>query len=135
MHHLVRQRVLEVLPIPHLVGADQDTLFRVEAATLAMYVAVLCQARWAATACNVGGVEAAVEVSELVIKEADGRGGGEEPVAILLAAAAVALLVDAVPVLAVVEHALAGHVTGEDLEVVHPPFCLGVEAGPGGVVA
>lgn len=132
--HLVRERVLQVLPVPDLVGADHDAVGGAEAARLAVDLAVLGQARGAPAALDVGRVEGAVEAGDLFVEEAHGRGEGEEPVAVLLAALAVALLVGAIPGFAVVEGAFGCHAAREDVEVVHPPLCLRVEAGAGGVV-
>lgn len=44
VHHLVRQRILEVLPVPYLVGAEQNAVLRAEPTRLPMYAAILGKA-------------------------------------------------------------------------------------------
>ena len=129
MHHLMRQRVLEVGLAPDLIGADQDARVWVEAAALAVDLAVLGQPRGAAGAHDVGAVEPAVQRRDLLAQEDDCRRVLQREVAPLLALAAVPLLVGDVPRLAVVEGALGRYRPRQDLEVIHPPRRLRVEAG------
>lgn len=136
MHHLMRQRVLQVAPVPHRIAADQDAMLGVEPPALALDAAVRGQTGGAPAAQDVGGVHAAavVELGDAVVEEQDGGRVGEQPVAEVLGAAHVAGLVGAEARLAVVEHAFGRDAAGEDVEVGDPPFGAGVEAGAGGVV-
>lgn len=134
MHHFMREGVLEVLAVANLVGAEQDAVAGAEAAGLAMDLTVVLEAGGAATAHDIGRVETAVEVGDLALEEADDGRVAKEPVAMVLAALAVALLVDLVAPFTIVELALGRDLAGEDAEVVHPPFGLRIEAGAGGIV-
>lgn len=92
MHHLVRQRVLHVPAVAHLVRADEDAVLGVEAASLA---------RIAAPAEDAAGVDggaaaAGAEQVDVVFHEAhDGR-VGEEPFGVGVAAFAVPFFVEGV---------------------------------------
>lgn len=132
----MRERVLEVSPVAHLVGAHEDPVRGLEPAALPLDLQARGQAGRAAPAQDVGRGHAlaVVQLGDLVVEEAHRRRVGEEPVAVLLAPLDVAGLVGAVPVLAVVEDALVCYLPREDLEVVDPPLRLGVEAGSRWVV-
>lgn len=128
MHHFMTKCIFDVLAIADLVGAEQDTVVRVKTARLAMDLAVLGEAGRAAAADDVGGVEVPVEVGDAFAHEAHRGRVRKGPVAVTFALPAVALLVLAVPLLPVVEGALAGYLARQDLEVVYPPLGLRVEA-------
>lgn len=130
VHHLVAERVLEVLAVADLVCADEDAVLRAEAAGLPVDLAVLGEAGRAAPADDVGGVEPAVERGHLVPHENHRGRVAEGPVPVLVAALAVGRLVGAVPRLPVVELAFGRDRARQDLEVVDPPGRLGVEACP-----
>lgn len=132
--HLVAERVLEVLAVAHLVGAQQDAAARVEPAALAVHLAVLGEPGGAPAAHDVGRVQVPVQRPDLLPQEAHRRAVRKRPVPELLAPLAVGFFVDAVPLLPVVEHALGRHVARQDLEVVDPPLGLRVEAGARRVV-
>lgn len=134
--HLVREGILEVSPVAHLVGADENPVRGLEPAALALDLQSRRQAGRAAAAQDVGRGHPlpVVELGDLVVEEAHRGRVGEQPVAVLLAPLDVAGLVGAVSVLAVVEDALICYLPCEDLEVVDPPLGLGVEAGSRWVV-
>ena len=142
VHHLVRERVLQVAPIPDLVRAEQDPVRGAEPSGLPDHRAVLRHLSRTPTTHHVLGVQLAVEPLNLVAQEAHARRVGEEPIAVLLAARAVAGLVGSVPLLAVVLYALARHFPRQDAEVVEPParrrvvacagWVVGEETGEGG---
>uniref|UniRef100_A0A8H7NAF4 Uncharacterized protein n=1 Tax=Bionectria ochroleuca TaxID=29856 RepID=A0A8H7NAF4_BIOOC len=71
VHHLMRQRVLHVLPVPDLVGTEEDAVVGAEAARLPVNLAVLGKAGRAPPAHDVVLVQVAVEVANLLGQEAD----------------------------------------------------------------
>ena len=134
VNHLVRQRVFEVAAVAHLIGADEDTMFRAEATALTNDAAVLSDARGAAAAEHIGLVKLPVERRHLVAQEPDYGRVLEEVGPIRLTPRAVARLVRLVPILAVVLNPLRRDLAGDNLEVVHPPLEGGVVTCPGGVI-
>jgi hypothetical protein len=82
VHHLVRQRVLHVAAVAHVVCADQDAVVRVEAAALFGGALAADDARGVQGCAAVGGAEQV----DVVFEEAhDGR-VGEEPFLVVVAA-------------------------------------------------
>ena len=128
MHHLVRQAVLQMSLVPDLVRADEDARSGVEAAALAMDLAVLGQPGRTPRADDVGAVQLAVQGLDLLPQEPHRGRVLQRPVPVLLAPLAVARLVRHGPRLPVVERPFLVYGTRQDLEVVHPPFRVRVEA-------
>lgn len=71
MNHFVCHRVFHVLTVSHLICTYQDAMVRIEAAGLAIYRAILLQDRGASTAMDVGAVQLAIEVLDLVGEESN----------------------------------------------------------------
>lgn len=134
VHHLVRQRVLEVATIPNLVGAQQDAMARRKPSRLPDDGAVLADVRRTPPADHVRLVQVAIERLDLLSQEAYRGRVRKQPVAVLLALLAVALLVPSVAILAIVVHAFGGHLVRQDLEVVHEPLDARVVARSRGVI-
>lgn len=132
----MRQRILQVAPVPHRIAANQDAVLGVEPAALARDAPIGRQLGGAPPTQDIRGVHlaAVVQLGDAVVEEEHRRRVGEQPVAEPFGAGDVAGLVDAAAVLAEVEDALGGHAPRDGVEVVDPPFCFGVEAGAGWVV-
>ena len=92
VHHLVRQRVLHVSAVAHLVCADQDAVFGIEAAALPGVAFAADHPRGVHGCAAVGGAQQV----DVVFEEAhDGR-VVEEPFLVVVAALTVDLLVQVV---------------------------------------
>jgi hypothetical protein len=117
VHHLVRQRVLHVSAVAHLVGADQDAVLGIEAAALPGVAFTADHSRGVHGCAAVAGAQ---EV-DVVFEEAHDRRVVEEPFLVVVAALAVDFFVQVV-FCAEVGFALPGAgAAGED----------GEEGGPG----
>lgn len=147
MHHLVRQRILQMPTTAHLIRADQDAMIRTKPTALAhtprlpllggiaLGVALRhhLDARRAAAAPHVLSVQLAVQRGNVVVHETDDGAVAEQVLAPLVALGAVARFVADVGVFAEEVFAGVAHAVREDVEVVGPGRA-GVVAGDGGVV-
>jgi len=79
MHHLMRQRIFQMRPTPHLIRTDQDPMAGTKPASLSPHVALVVDARRAPSTNHIVFVNLAVQQPDLLAQEDDGRRVGEEP--------------------------------------------------------
>lgn len=89
MHHLMRQRILQMSAIPHLVRADQNAVLRIKAAALLVVAFAAHDAVWSHGRGSVGGTEQV----DVVFEEAHDGTVREEPFFVGVGAGDVAVFV------------------------------------------